>query len=156
MNWTAQNVVYGRTFANAVMAALLAAPVDPLIDTGKIRLSQDPAYNPTPDSTVAGLEAYEADYSGYAAGGIAMVVSAPINASQNVQGTMSSVLFKATTATPFVQNSVYGWWVDDGTNVILAEAFPGGTIALFGAINDFLQLDVVTPFGLLQATGIAL
>lgn len=154
MNWTAQNVVYGRTFVNTILAAFAAAPLAELIDTAKIRLSQNPAFAPDPDSAIADLTPTEADYSGYTAGGIAMVVSAPLNLGTDVQGTMSSVLFKATTATPFVSNTVYGWWIDDGTNLICGEAFPGGVNALFGSINDFLQLDVVTPLPLYQTTGI--
>lgn len=155
MNWTAQNVVYGRAFVNTLLAAMKTDPGVALIATAKIRLNKSPVYNPTPDSTIAELSADEADYSGYAAGGIAMVVSDPLNLGDYIQGTMSSVLFKATTASPFVQNSCYGWWIDDGANVIAAEVFPTGTVALFGAVNDFLQLDVVTPLPLLQLTGIA-
>lgn len=154
MNWTAKNVIFGRSFVNTILAAMATDPGVELIDTALVRLSTNPSFAPTPDSTVAGLEALEADYSGYASGGIALVVGAPLNLAPTTQGVMTPVTFLAAPADPFIVNSVYGWWIDDGTNVIVAEAFPVGTIASFSSPGDFLQLDVVLPLRLYQPTGL--
>jgi hypothetical protein len=137
---------------NAVIAAFKTVPGAALIVAGKVRLSQDPSFAPTPDSTIAGLAANEADYSGYAAGGIAAVLSAPVNLSNNAQGTIISATFTAVSATPFVPNQVYGWWLDDGTNFIAGERFVNNGQAPFGAVGDFLALIVLLPGQLLQPT----
>lgn len=133
---------YGRAFANTILAALKTAPADPLIDAAKLRLSQDPAYNPTPSATIAALEAQEADYSGYTAGGYAVVVPNPVNLSGSAQGVFLSQLLTATTATPFVDNVLYGWWVDDGANVIAYGRFNQDNPPGMGQPGDFIDLGV--------------
>jgi len=148
--YTAQAVVIGRDFANTVLAAMKTVPGGALIVTGKVRLSQDPAFNPTPASTRAGLAAGEADYSGYAAGGIAYVVPDPVNLDTETQGLQVTVAFVATAANPFVENTIYGWWIDDGTNVVVAEKFANDATANFGAAGDFLSLNTRVPFMLEQ------
>lgn len=148
--YTARAVVYGRTFMNTIIAALLARPGAALVVGAKVRLSKDAAFNPTPGSAIADFSAHEADYTGYAAGGVALTIGAPLNLGANVQGTQESTLFTATGST--ITNVVYGYWIDDGANVILAERFAGGATAQFAVAGDFLALDTRTPFGLLQVT----
>lgn len=151
MNWTAQNVVYGRDFVKTLIAALKVAPDDPLINTAKVRLSQDPTFNPSPDSTVAGLDANEATFSGYSAGGLALTVGVPVNLTTLIIGATTPTLFVVATATPVVGNDIYGWWIDDGTNVIAGEKFPAGGAASMNLVGDFIQLDVSVGVSLYQA-----
>jgi hypothetical protein len=151
--WSALQAVFGRAFADTVIAAFKARPAGPLVSaTAKFRLSKDAAYNPTPDSTIAGLAANEADYSGYTAGGETVVLSAAVNLSSIGVGALATQLFEATVAGPFVPANVYGWWIDDGTNVIAAEAFPVGTVATFASPGDFLDLTAVLPVRFYQST----
>lgn len=150
--WVAQNVVYGRTFSDTILAALSARPAAALIAAGKLRLSKDPAFAPNPASTVAALAANEADFSGYVAGGSALALSAAVNLSPSIQGVTDVALFTAAVAVPFVSNAVTGWWVDDGANFVAGEAFPNGQTANFATPGDFLQLVAELPVNLLQAT----
>ena len=150
--YTSQKVTFGTTFLNALVTALKTAPTNPLINTAKVRLSNNPAFNPNPAETIATLAATECAYTGYAAGGIALVVGSPVNLSPICQGAVTTLQFLATTATPFVPDTSYGYWVDDGTNVILAEAFPVGFPFGFSAPGDFLELVLQIPAQAFQAT----
>lgn len=151
-NYVAQSVTLGQTFVNTILDALLTRPAGALIVTGKLRLSKDPSLVITPQSTRAALAANEADYSGYTAGGIAAVVSAPVNLSNNAHGVLVQGLFEATTATPFVSANVTGWWIDDGTNLIAGERFSGNQIAAFAAVGAYLSLTAMVPLQLIQGT----
>jgi hypothetical protein len=138
--YTPQNLTYGTAFLNAIIAALKVAPTNPLVNTAKVRLSANPSYNPTPTSTITALASEEANYSGYTAGGLALTVGSPVNLSSTCQGAVTALQFLATTATPFVANQIYGYWVDDGTNVLVAEKFAAGLVVAFGAPGDYLEL----------------
>lgn len=151
--YTTQSVIYGRAWVNTVLAALAVDPAAALIVTGKIRLSKDPAFNPTAASTKTELAAQEADYTGYAVGGVAFVPGAPVNLTANQQGVVDPVTFRAAADDPQIDNSVYGWWLDDGTNVVCAEKFADNASFSMAVLGDFLQLDVVLPFSLLQNAG---
>lgn len=152
MTYTSQAVVYGTAFLNTVIAALKTVPGGALVTGGKVRLSKDPSFRPTPANTIAELATNETDYSGYASGGVALVVGNPVNLSPSCQGAVTGVQFLATTATPYVSDQAYGYWVDDGTNVIMAEAFPAGVIANFAAPGAFLELILQLPMQAPQAT----
>ncbi len=146
-----QNCVYGDEFANTVLAAYKTVPGGALIiGSSTIRLSSDPAFNPTPGTTIASLTPNEATFSGYTAPVVAL--SAPLNQSPVCAGILNNVLFIATTGTPFVSGNVYGWWIDDGTNFIAGERFANGGIANFSEPGDFLDLTAVLPLQLQQAT----
>jgi hypothetical protein len=150
--YASQQVTYGRAWLNTILAALKTTAGGPLVDTAKIRLSNNAAYTPGPDDTIAGNAASEADYSGYAAGGIAVVLSAPVNLSQGCQGVLCPVLYEATAASPFVSAVVYGYWVDDGTNIICGERFAGAVNYGFAGPGDFLQLILQLPLLVNQLT----
>jgi hypothetical protein len=150
--YTAQNVTMGQAFMNTIIAALKTVASAALIASAKVRLSNSPSFNPIPGSTIAQLAANECAYSGYAAGGIAAVLSAPVNLSAGAQGTLISALFEATTATPFVPDTAYGWWIDDGTNFIAGEKFANNANAPFAAPGSFLSLTAIVPGQLTQAT----
>lgn len=148
--YSSQQVVFGRAFALAVVAALKTAPANPLINLAKLRLSQSPVFNPTPLNVPADFIANEATYSGYTAGGVAVVLTVGLVLSQGAVGAFFGNLFLATGAA--VQNLVYGYWIDDGTNVIVAERFAGGVNFPFQQNGDNLDLNVFIPVQLTQNT----
>lgn len=150
--WTTQEATYGRTFADTVLAALKTVPGGPLIAAAKVRLSMDPAFAPTPDNKIADFTPNEANYSGYAAGGVALTLAGTGVASPGCEVEYAAVVFTATAATPFVPNNVTGYWIDDGTNVIAAEAFGSSGPWAVAQSGDFLQLDLRLPLQLHQAT----
>lgn len=151
-SFASANPVYGSAFLASIIGAYKTAPMNPLIDTAKVRLSNNPAFVASPGSTVAELDATECAYSGYAAGGIALVVGAPVILSATCEGAVTALQFLATSATPFVSDTAYGYWIDDGVNVILSEPFsvPGGIP--FAAAGNFLELIVQLPQQAPQAT----
>lgn len=149
--YNSTTVIYGRSFLNTILAAFKTLPAAALIiAAAKIRLSKDPAFAPTADSTIAGLAAQEATFTGYPAGGIAVVQSAPVNLSPGAQGELATALFTATGSA--IGNVVTGYWIDDGTNVVLAERFAGGLNVSFAVANDFLELVVQLPLQTVQKT----
>jgi hypothetical protein len=152
VDYVSQSVGYGSAFADTVQAALKTRAAAALVATPKIRLSSNSNFNPTPQSSIATLSASEAAFSGYPAGGASGTVSDPVNLSTMAVGVLMSATFVATTAAPFVEGTCYGYWVDDGTNVIAYERFAGGIQVTFGVPGDFLQLDIELPMQLLQAT----
>jgi hypothetical protein len=150
--YASAQVTFGTAFLNTLMAALKTAPMNPLVNTAKIRLNTNPAFNPSPGDAISTNTANEADYTGYTAGGIAVSLSSPVNLSPTCQGVVASALFTATSASPFVSSVVYGYWIDDGTNVILAEKFAGGINVAFDAAGAFLELIVQLPAQAIQLT----
>lgn len=143
--YTSQAVVLSQVFANELLLAISTRPGAALVAAGKIRLSIDPAFNPTPQTTLASLAANEANFSGYPAGGVAAVFSAGLNVSPSIQGSQALATFIATVAGPFVPNVVTGYWIDDGTNPVIMEKFANGATASFANPGDFLDLNTITP-----------
>jgi hypothetical protein len=150
--YQAIQAIYGQTFVNTVLAAFKTVPGGALVTAGKLRLSNLQTFNPTPANTISDFSANECAYSGYTAGGIAVVLTAPVNLSTIVDGVMFTALFEATSASPFVPDTAYGWWIDDGTNVIAAERFANNGAAGFGAPGAFLNLTAILPMRLMQPT----
>ena len=144
-----QGVVYGRAFMATVLAALKTVPGAALIVAGKIRLSKDPAFAPTVDSVITDFTANEADFTGYTAGGYTVTLSAPLNQTTQILAVLCNAL--AIGGSPFtVPNTIYGYWIDDGTNVVMAEKFaPPGATANFANTGDYLDLQVLLPIPML-------
>jgi hypothetical protein len=139
---------YGQAFLDTIAAAYKTIPGAALIAAAKLRLSTDPAFAPTFGATIAALAAHEATFTGYPAGGAAIVLSAPVNLNADTVGALVNIIFLATA--PLPANQAYGYWVDDGTNVILMERFPDGLGVHFAAAGDFLNLGVAFPQTMLQ------
>lgn len=150
--FTSQQIGYGRAFADTVVGAFGTVPANALIHLAKLRLSHDPAFAPTPESTVAGLAAQEAVFTGYPAGGLTFTPGSPVNLSPLAQGAVSTAIFTAGGGGSFTPDTVYGYWIDDGTNVIAYEAFPASQQVPLAAPGDFLVLVIQLPEQLRQAT----
>lgn len=136
--------VLTSAFAKTVLAAYKTVPLAELIPTPKLRLSKDPLFNPGPESVIADFTPNEADFTGYPAGGSAPVLSAPFKFSLLLWGLQQTVVFASSGSA--AQNTIYGYWLDDGSDVIIAEKFAGGQTAAFNDTGDFLALDVRVPF----------
>lgn len=148
--YTSRNVVFGDVFANAWVLALKTVPGAALLAAGKLRLSKDPSFNPNSKTTLAELEANECDFSGYPAGGIAVSLTTGLDLTPQIQGAITSGTFVAATATPFVSGTAYGYWIDDGTDMAMAEKFASPFNAPFAEVGAFLVLNAAIPLGLLQ------
>jgi hypothetical protein len=149
--YQSQQLTFGTAFLNTLIAALKTTASGPLIDTGKLRLITQAAWVPTPGATIAALEAAEATFTGYTAGGIAVVLSTAVNLSPTCQGCLCSGMFTASAVVVAPAGSITGYWIDDGTNVIVMEAFAGGQVLTFANPGDFLDLNVAIPAQARQA-----
>lgn len=150
-SYTTQNVGYSRVFADSVLAAFKADPGAALIVTGKVRLSRDPDFNPAFDTPVADLTPNEADFTGYPAGGVAVTMSDPLNILTTAQAILISALFIVTEDDPQVENQVYGWWIDNGTDVIAYERFNTSGPFNLAEPGDYLDCTILLPMRLAQA-----
>jgi hypothetical protein len=148
--WRTKQVVFSQAFMNAVLAAFNVRPAASLIGAGKLRLSHDPAFNPQPSSTIASLAANETNFSGYPAGGAALVLVPGVNLTPIIQAGIATAVFEAFTAAPFVADTITGWWCDDGVNLVAGEAFGPGNAVPIGAPGDFLQLDAILPIRMME------
>lgn len=78
-------------------------------------------YTPGPTSTIADFT--EADFDGYG-GAVVNVYQTPV-----IDPITGDWILVQTVPSPFTQsgviitNTVYGWWCDDGANILLAERF---------------------------------
>lgn len=151
-SYASQSITYGQAFLNTIVAAWKTTASAALIATAKVRLIHEASFTISPQTTIAQLAAQECDYSGYTAGGVALVVGAPVNLSLNAQGAVTGIQFLATAATPFVADTAYGYWVDDGTNMIAGEMFAGGVGITFASAGAFLELILELPLQVNQAT----
>lgn len=146
--YTTVGVVYGRTFMNTVLSVFKTASVPALIVAGKVRLSKDPAFSPTPDSTIASFTGQEATFTGYPAGGIAVSLTTNLFLTAGALGDLTTALYVDTG--PAIGNTIWGYWIDDGVNVIAAERFAGGFSVPMSLAGDFLDLTVILPMQLTQ------
>jgi len=137
-SYSAQSVVQGRAFLKTLISALGTVPGGPLLASAKLRLSKDINFNPNRDSLVADLASGEADYAGYTAGGVAVTPSAPVNIGAIGVGMVTDNVFHCTGST--TTNTIYGWWIDDGVNLVAAERFAGSFAPAMAANGDYLDL----------------
>jgi hypothetical protein len=113
-------------------ALFLAGNARTALAASKIRLFQDTGFIPTAGTTLADLEDIEADYSGYAAGGIAVTnFTLPLlNASggASIQSGLVQFTFTAPAdpAEP-VPNVIGGFFLEDATGKLVSVGtFPNG------------------------------
>ena len=137
------NPILARHFANAVVSAYLTRPAGALIVTPGVHLMATSPGVITADTPLADLVAVEANFSGYATA--TPTFSGPGNYNLRTQVAYTNVTFTATTASPFVSNNIYGYWLDDGTNLILAELFTNPTPLPIAKVGDFLDLSLFVP-----------
>jgi hypothetical protein len=132
-----------RGLLNLICAAYKTTATGPLAPTLAVHLFDSGGLSLNPDTTLAALTAVESAFSGYAMQ--SLTLSGPVEFSPLAQGMLGNVTFTATTASPFVTGNATGYWVDDGTNLVLAEQFGPGFNVPFGLVGAFLDLSVVLP-----------
>lgn len=152
MQFLSKNIVFGRVFASSIIAAMGTRAAAALIVTPKVRLTTLLGFNPQPSMLLADLVANEAAWTGYTSGGYAPTFSAEVNLGPNIVGLTANVVPISTGVNASPGNTCYGWWMDDGTNVIMAEAFGQNGPIIFAAVGDYLDLQVSFPQDLFQAT----
>lgn len=139
MYWKTQRVTYGRSLVQALLNTLKTDPAAALLATPKLVLWVDgPTITPDFDPT-----AYAAPtFHGYVA--VAVTLSGPVNIGGNDLAMIASADFTAT-AGGAIADSCNGYALVDTTLAIgyMIERFPNPVS--FGAVGDFLQIDLVVP-----------
>lgn len=148
-SYQAKNVIVSKTFGDAIVAAFSARPAAALLGaTPKLRLGTDPGMVIDKTTTLADLAAQEANYSGYTAGGVTPTVTGPVNEGEDQVAAVVNNVFVATTASPFVGNTVCNWWIDDGTNLVVGETLDEADRVEIAEAGDFYDLLAVLPVSL--------
>lgn len=147
--YESENVILSQYIRNAMLTTLTTRPGAALWQTPKIHLSNLSTFAPAPTATLASLTANETAFSGYTAATVTAVV--PVNVSPTVQALIATVVFEATTASPFVPDTIWAYWGDDGTNWLVAEKFANGASIPIASAGDYCQIDLIFPLGTPQA-----
>jgi len=145
---TAGHLVYGRAWLSTIVAALKTVPGAALLAAGKVRLTKVVGFNPQSSMTIATLTPDECDFVGYPAGGLALTPSAEVNVTQATIGVIGNATFICTDSAAPGPNSCTGYWIDDGVNVVVAEAFVPGQTVVFAQNGDYLDLQIAVAFAL--------
>lgn len=129
---------FQRTLTAAFLAALGTRPAAALLTTPTVILFTD-GPTVTPDAVLANYT--EATFHGYA--GDTITLNGPGNLGTTWQGITASPSFLATTGGT-INDQVLGYLVTDGATAL----YGGETFAEpvhFGAVGDFLDLDLIMP-----------
>lgn len=143
-------VTRGRVWLNTLLATLKTRPAAALLATGKLRLLKSRVVSIAPDVTLAALAAEEADYTDYPVGGFAFLGNDPVNYNDLGQGYVLQHTFLVTSATPAIGNDIAGYWIDDGTNMVLGEYFGIGADVPMQVQGDYLELNLADEINFLQ------
>lgn len=149
MNYEMQNITLSRIFARTLADAMLSRPAGALIPTSAIMLWKND-FTPTPDSLDADF--IPCDFSGYAdwAGPLA----GPYNFGDEAVAVTGFAIWGATTATPFVPGTAFGYVILDSVSGHWAAAERFDNPVPFAAVGDALALITNIPVSMFQ-TGIA-
>jgi hypothetical protein len=147
--WKTQKATFARDLVRALLAALSAAPTDPLLATPKLILFTD-GPTPTPDFDPSAY--IEPTFHGYTAA--AVTLSAPVNIGGTDQACVATVNFVATTGGT-INDTCNGYMLVDTTKAIpyMIELFANPIT--FGAVGDFLQLDLIVPLPMIYTPTVA-
>ncbi len=133
--------IIGYFIQAALLSALGTRPAAALIAAWKVHLY---TAGPSPITPRTAISAFtEAAFTGYPAGGIAVTFAVgPVNLPSTLGiGLLQNAVFTCSAGgTP---ETILGYWIDDGTNLILAEAF-ATPIPVVNS-GDFVNLTSIFP-----------
>lgn len=141
--------IWSRAWADKIAAALGTNPAAALLPTPHLCLIGTPGLSLTPDTATATITATEATFSGYSE--TTGALSGAVNTGENSVGAIVSGLFSATVASPFVGDTIYGYYITDGTNWALAELWPTPLQLQIVRAGDFIELTISLPIPLYPA-----
>lgn len=125
-----------RALLDALLGSLGTRPAAALLTTPKIELYTARTAQPSINSAYADFTF--ANFSGYA--NAALVLSGPVNPGPNSAALIANANFIATTASPFVPNTILGYAVTDGASVLYAAEEFTSPVPIASA-GDFLDLN---------------
>lgn len=151
MFYTPKTPRWKRTFVDTMLAALSTVPGGALIGaTPKVHLwTGIIAFDS--NTALSVFTGAECSFTGYTAPALGTLVG-PVNPFTDIRAMLGTASF-IMTGTTTTQNAS-GYWVDAGATPdwIVAEAFT--TPLPFGAIGDFLDLDLLFSIALMPTVGV--
>ena len=130
-------------------ALKIATLVQTALANAKLRLVKGTSFTPGPSITRADLQAMEADFTGYPAGGatVAAMLDPLLNPIGGASIDWPTVQFSA--AAPYTTgNVIIGWWLETATGVVIAVGSFAQPIPITGAGTGFpLSGSLVFPNG---------
>lgn len=137
---TSVNPVMAQALAEAILAALSLRPSAALLATPTVHLYTAGPSPITPQATPG--EFTEATFSGYSAVSMGTLLGPILLPGPDGYGVHVACDFLATPASPFVPNTIVGYWVDNGsTTYYYGEAFP--TPIGIAVPTDFISLELI-------------
>lgn len=149
-SWATRNLIYSKDFNARVLEKFQSTGTTALMSSVELCLIKDPDFTPDPVTPGSLFPLSEADFTGYARASVTF--AGALNLTPLLPGLLASALFTAEVDDPFVQNSIYGYFVDSAEGIVASEKFPSGTSAQMAAPGDFLAMDVLLPNQPYQAT----
>jgi len=138
---------------DAMLKALTTVPTGPVAGAAlSVALIKDQTFAPNHNSTVADCKAHECDFTGYAEN--ATAVFSPTNTSapggRSITSAMDFIATAPVAPATFVSNTVYGYFVYSGTNLVTVEMLPTNLSVPIASPGDFVSLTVLVPLDALQ------
>lgn len=140
-----QTLVIPADMLDALLGSLAARPADALWDTPTLHLA---TAVPILAKGMVLADFTEADFSGYV--DAALTFSAVESGGPNSRGISAAAYFAATTATPFVANTIVGIYVTDGTGAVLYGAQAIDPPVQFSAPGDWQEFVLQFALGAQQ------
>lgn len=145
--YVSKNVVYNEDLIAAAVAAFKTVPGAALMVTPKLRLFTN-AFQPIPATPLGTF--VEANFSGYTAPTV--VLNGPVNLSQNASAMVVTALFLATVATPFVDNTLAGWYLTDATATLWYASERFTSVFPIASAGDYLEITLAFPLPFMLPT----
>jgi hypothetical protein len=129
-----------NTLINAVLTALSTRPAGALLTTPTIELWNATTGTLTPNSTYGQFT--KTTFSGYAA--VALTLTGPVTINPTTQGMIANASFVATSASPFVPDTILGYMLTDGVSALYAFERFANPVPI-PAPGAFIDLSFVFP-----------
>jgi hypothetical protein len=150
VQYTSQHVVLGSSFSTVIVNSFTTVQTAAPLTSGKVRLTTDPSFNPTPGNVIADFTPHEAAFPGYPTGGIATTAGSAVNLSPTCKGYICPVTFTLSGSPG--GPAITGYWIDNGLWVVTAERFAAGLVVPLANGGDFLELLIEIPLQEYQDT----
>jgi hypothetical protein len=148
--YSSQTVVLNNVLTDKLLACLTGTLTAGVCATATVGLFNSSGIAPMPSDALAVYTAATPTFSGYATK--TFVPSGAVNLSNSCQGVIGNVTFTQATSTAPLGDTVYGYFVQSGANLLWAERFASGAALPLVNAGDFVELNVALPLQSVQKT----
>lgn len=137
------SVIYSEEFNRVVAAAFKTNPAAALMVTPMCRLIKTEGFVITPATTLAQVEAEEADFTDYVEK--ATTLTEPVNVGPDVEGLISTVTWNMSTDPVVTENTIYGYFIEAAGVLVMSEMFAAGQQVSMANVGDYLTINLSWP-----------